>query len=67
MSDKKGNLVFSTSNSKPMIVSLGDDTKLLITKEGKRIKLVIEAPKSVNIKRHCDLERELAKVNSELT
>lgn len=64
MSQKeKGNLTLTTSPNRQMIVSIGDDIKLLITRDSnsKRIKLVVEAPKDIRVSRLTSLERELNK------
>lgn len=59
MAKEKGTLTLTTSQQRPMIVALGDDIKILITKENSRIKIVIEAPHEISIKRLTDLERAL--------
>lgn len=63
MSQKEiGSLTLTTSPNRQMIVAVGEDIKLLITKEKKRIKIVIQAPKDISVKRLTSLEKELAKI-----
>jgi sRNA-binding carbon storage regulator CsrA len=62
MSKEKGTLTLTCNQSRQMIVSIGDDIKLLVTKENAKIKIVIEAPLDVRVKKLTDLEKALAEI-----
>lgn len=60
---EKGTLCYTVKNQHPIVVRLDDDINILIIKKGSYTKVVIEAPKEVQIKRLKEVE-EAIKANS---